>query len=256
MPVQAEVLGEVREDQPAFATGFEVCGQPGEERAGSEDAGEDPLLVDAQQRDHAAVVGGGATTPGAALIEIYDVENTIAPTARITNISTRGQIVAGDSIIAGFTLTGDLRKRLLIRAVGPTLGTFGVILLLAREGFEAEEIADLRGLNRRSPWYAFLTLLFMFSLAGIPPLSGFWGKLVLVKAGLESGRYHFYLYGHADADVTGEQNSGFTLRAGTNTFGPVTQLGGSGWKAGVDGSVVLVDLGAGKSIDSSRIGCC
>jgi NADH-quinone oxidoreductase subunit N len=47
-----------------------------------------------------------------------------------------------------------------------TLGTFGVILLLAREGFEAEEIADLRGLNRRSPWYAFVMLLLMFSLAG------------------------------------------------------------------------------------------
>jgi type II secretory pathway pseudopilin PulG len=50
--------------------------------------------------------------------------------------------------------------------------------------------------------------------------------------GLAPGRYHFYCYGHADPDVTGEQNSVFALRAGTNTFGPLTQMGGSGWRAG------------------------
>jgi NADH-quinone oxidoreductase subunit N len=68
-----------------------------------------------------------------------------------------------------------------------TLGTFGVILLLAREGFEAEEIADLRGLNKRSPWYAFVMLLLMFSLAGIPPTMGFYAKLVVLQALLGNG---------------------------------------------------------------------
>jgi NADH-quinone oxidoreductase subunit N len=68
-----------------------------------------------------------------------------------------------------------------------TLGTFGVILLLARAGFEAEEIADLRGLNRRSPWYAFVMLLLMFSLAGIPPTVGFYAKLVVLQALLAEG---------------------------------------------------------------------
>ena len=63
-----------------------------------------------------------------------------------------------------------------------TLGTFGIILLLARRGFEAEEIADLKGLNRRSPWYAFVMLLLMFSLAGIPPTVGFYAKLVVLQA--------------------------------------------------------------------------
>jgi NADH-quinone oxidoreductase subunit N len=63
-----------------------------------------------------------------------------------------------------------------------TLGTFGIILLLARDGFESEEIADLRGLNRRSPWYAFVMLLLMFSLAGIPPTVGFYAKLVVLQA--------------------------------------------------------------------------
>src|SRR4030095_5977483 len=75
----------------------------------------------------------------------------------------------------------------VITYAGTTPGTFGIILLLAREGFEAEEIADLRGLNRRSPWYAFVMLLLMFSLAGIPPTMGFYAKLVVLQALLGSG---------------------------------------------------------------------
>jgi NADH-quinone oxidoreductase subunit N len=68
-----------------------------------------------------------------------------------------------------------------------TLGTFGIIMLLARQGFEAEQIDDLRGLNRRSPWFAFVMLLLMFSLAGIPPTVGFYAKLVVLQALLGNG---------------------------------------------------------------------
>ena len=68
-----------------------------------------------------------------------------------------------------------------------TLGTFGIVLLLARQGFEAEEVADLKGLNRRSPWYAFVMLLLMFSLAGVPPTVGFYAKLVVLQALLGAG---------------------------------------------------------------------
>ncbi len=68
-----------------------------------------------------------------------------------------------------------------------TAGCFGIILLLAREGFEAEEIADLRGLARRSPWYAFVMSLLMFSLAGLPPTMGFYAKLVVLQALLSEG---------------------------------------------------------------------
>ncbi len=68
-----------------------------------------------------------------------------------------------------------------------TLGTFGIILLLAREGFEAEEIADLRGLGKRSPWYAFVMALLMFSLAGVPPTMGFNAKWVVLQALLSDG---------------------------------------------------------------------
>jgi NADH-quinone oxidoreductase subunit N len=68
-----------------------------------------------------------------------------------------------------------------------TLGSFGMILLLSRAGFEAENLEDFRGLNRRSRWYAFVMLVLMFSLAGIPPTIGFFAKLAVLQAVLEAG---------------------------------------------------------------------
>ena len=68
-----------------------------------------------------------------------------------------------------------------------TLGTFGVILLLARQGFESEEIADLAGLNSRSPAMAGIMAVCMFSLAGVPPLVGFYAKLAVLQGLLASG---------------------------------------------------------------------
>ena len=62
------------------------------------------------------------------------------------------------------------------------LVSFGIILLLAREGFEAEDITDLAGLNQRSPFYAGLMAICLFSLAGIPPLVGFQAKLSILQA--------------------------------------------------------------------------
>ncbi|PXV60773.1 NADH dehydrogenase subunit N [Dyella jiangningensis] len=64
---------------------------------------------------------------------------------------------------------------------------FGIILALARAGFECEEIDDLKGLNQRSPWAAFLMMLVMFSLAGVPPLFGFFGKLLVFQAAINAG---------------------------------------------------------------------
>jgi len=69
-----------------------------------------------------------------------------------------------------------------------TLGTFGVIMLLARSGFEAENLDDLKGLNKRSPWFAFVMLLLMFSLAGIPPMMGFYAKLSVLQAVVSTGQ--------------------------------------------------------------------
>jgi len=68
-----------------------------------------------------------------------------------------------------------------------TLGTFGVILLVARKGHEAEDIDDLKGLSRRAPGLAFVMLLLMFSLAGIPPTVGFYAKLAVLQSVVEAG---------------------------------------------------------------------
>jgi NADH-quinone oxidoreductase subunit N len=69
-----------------------------------------------------------------------------------------------------------------------SLGAFGVVVLMARAGFEADNIVDYRGLNQRSPWYAFMMLIVMFSLAGIPPTVGFYAKLVVLDAAVKAGQ--------------------------------------------------------------------
>jgi len=68
-----------------------------------------------------------------------------------------------------------------------SLGGFGMILLLSRAGFEADQLDDFKGLNRRSPWYAFLMLLLMVSMAGIPPTVGFYAKLSVLQAAVQAG---------------------------------------------------------------------
>ncbi len=68
-----------------------------------------------------------------------------------------------------------------------TLGTFGMILLMSRAGFEADKLDDFKGLNARSPWYAFLMLLLMFSMAGLPPAVGFYAKLSVLWAVVDAG---------------------------------------------------------------------
>ena len=70
----------------------------------------------------------------------------------------------------------------VVTYVFTTLGTFGIILLLSRRGFEAEQIDDLKGLASRSPWYAGVMAILMFSLAGIPPTVGFYAKLAVLQA--------------------------------------------------------------------------
>jgi NADH-quinone oxidoreductase subunit N len=74
-----------------------------------------------------------------------------------------------------------------------TLGTFGMVILLARQGHEAEELKDFAGLAKRSPWFALVMTLFMFSLAGVPPTVGFYAKLAVLQA-LVSTHVDGYLY--------------------------------------------------------------
>lgn len=68
-----------------------------------------------------------------------------------------------------------------------TLGTFGLILIRTRKGFEAETLDDLKGMSRRHPWFALLMLVMMFSMAGIPPTVGFYAKLAVLSAVVKAG---------------------------------------------------------------------
>ena len=68
-----------------------------------------------------------------------------------------------------------------------TLASFGMVLLLSRTGFEADQLDDFKGLNQRSPWWAFMMLLVMFSLAGIPPTVGFYAKFAVLEAAVNQG---------------------------------------------------------------------
>jgi len=63
-----------------------------------------------------------------------------------------------------------------------SLGAFGMIILMSRQGFEADNIDDYKGLSSRNPWYALMMLILMFSMAGIPPLVGFYAKLTVIKS--------------------------------------------------------------------------
>ena len=67
------------------------------------------------------------------------------------------------------------------------LGAFGMILLMSRQGFEAEQLDDFKGLNQRHPWFAFMMLIMMFSMAGVPPTVGFWAKLAVLEAVVSIG---------------------------------------------------------------------
>jgi NADH-quinone oxidoreductase subunit N len=69
-----------------------------------------------------------------------------------------------------------------------TLGAFGMLLYCSRAGFDCENLDDMRGLSRRSPWFAFLMMVLMFSLAGIPPTAGFYAKLAVLSAAVAAGQ--------------------------------------------------------------------
>jgi NADH-quinone oxidoreductase subunit N len=80
----------------------------------------------------------------------------------------------------------------MVSYVLTTLASFGVIMLLARQGFESEEITDLAGLNQRSPLYAGVMAICLFSMAGIPPMVGFYAKLSVLQSLIVSGQ-GFYI---------------------------------------------------------------
>ena len=68
-----------------------------------------------------------------------------------------------------------------------TTAAFGMVILLSRRGFESDRLDDFKGLAQQSPWYAFIMLIVMFSLAGMPPFVGFWAKWFVLKEVIDAG---------------------------------------------------------------------
>ena len=89
-------------------------------------------------------------------------------------------VVSGNTLSAGNAYSSAMFY--MVSYVFTTLGTFGLIMYLSRQGFESEEIDDLAGLSQRSPWVAGAMTVFMFSLAGVPPMIGFFAKLSVIQA--------------------------------------------------------------------------
>jgi NADH-quinone oxidoreductase subunit N len=97
-----------------------------------------------------------------------------------STISHIGYILLG--ILAGTAQGYQAAMFYMISYVVVACGAFGMILLLARQGFEADRLVDFKGLNARSPWFAGMMAILMFSLAGLPPFVGFWAKLGVIQA--------------------------------------------------------------------------
>ena len=97
-----------------------------------------------------------------------------------STISHVGFVLLG--ILSGTAQGYQAAMFYMISYVIVAAGAFGMILLLARQGFEADKLVDFRGLNARSPWFAGMMAILMFSLAGVPPFIGFWAKLGVIQA--------------------------------------------------------------------------
>ena len=97
-----------------------------------------------------------------------------------STISHVGFVLLG--ILSGTAQGYQASMFYMISYVIVAAGAFGMILLLARQGFEADKLTDFRGLNARSPWFAGMMAILMFSLAGVPPFIGFWAKLGVIQA--------------------------------------------------------------------------
>ena len=107
---------------------------------------------------------------------------------RMLGYSTIGHV--GFILLGVFCGTGEGNAAALFYALTYVLsaaGAFGVIIVLSRRGYEAENLTDFNGLNERSPWFALMMMFLMFSMAGVPPFVGFFAKLNVISAVLDQG---------------------------------------------------------------------
>jgi len=102
-----------------------------------------------------------------------------------STISHVGFILLG--FVAGTTDGYQAAMYYTLTYVIMALGGFGMILLLSREGFESDRLDDFKGLAKKSPWFALVMLMLMFSMAGVPPFVGFWAKIGVIGAVVDIG---------------------------------------------------------------------
>ncbi len=148
-----------------------------------------PLALDWQQMLMLLAIGSLLVGNLAAIAQT-NIKRMLA----FSTISQMGFVLLGmmSGVINGNTIsTADAYGSSMfyvLTYVLTTLAAFGIILLLSRKGFESEEITDFAGLNQRSPLYAAVMSVCMFSLAGIPPMVGFYAKLSVLQALISSGQ--------------------------------------------------------------------
>ncbi|HPW06914.1 MAG TPA: NADH-quinone oxidoreductase subunit NuoN [Burkholderiaceae bacterium] len=148
-----------------------------------------PLAIDWQQMLMVLAVGSLLVGNLAAIAQT-NLKRMLA----FSTISQMGFVLLGlmSGVINGNTMSSadayGSSMFYVVTYVLTTLASFGVIMLLARDGFESEEIADFAGLNQRSPLYAAVMAICLFSLAGIPPMVGFYAKLSVLQALVASGQ--------------------------------------------------------------------
>ena len=147
-----------------------------------------PLAIDWQQMLTVLAIGSLLIGNLAALKQT-NVKRMLA----FSTISQMGFVLIGVTagVVHGNTLsTANAYSSAMFYVISyvlTTLASFGVVLLLSRDGFESEEVADFAGLNQRSPLYAGIMAICMFSLAGIPPMVGFYAKLSVLQALISAG---------------------------------------------------------------------
>lgn len=148
-----------------------------------------PLAVDWQQMLAVLAIGSLVVGNLAAIVQT-NLKRMLA----FSTIAQMGFLLLG--LVAGVvngnsTLAANAYSSAMFYVLGyvlTTLASFGIIMLLARQGFESEDISDLAGLNQRSPLFAAVMGLSMFSLAGIPPMVGFYAKLAVLQSLIASGQ--------------------------------------------------------------------
>ena len=142
-----------------------------------------------------ALIGAEANWQGM-LIVLCVLSVTLGHIVAIAQTNLKRMLAYSTIANMGYVLMGFLAADVngysaaifyMVAYVLTSLASFGMILLLSRNGFEADRLEDLKGLNARSPWWAFVMLLVMFSLAGIPPTIGFYAKLLVLQAAVKAG---------------------------------------------------------------------